>query len=352
MVAKADLEQSFTGERFLPDVIAGPIRFEHLHRYAVAGLFARGRVVLDIACGDGYGAALMNQQAGAAKVIGVDIDEPTIARAKLRYAAYPALSFVVGSTDSIPLDDASVDCVVSFETIEHHDRHRAMIHEFERVLKPQGILILSSPNRPVYSEGRGYSNPFHVKELDGVELVGVLRESFPAIRLWGQKLRGASFIYPVAMEGEFVGTPTHKLGTFSSTGDSEWEVTGGTALEAPMYFLAVCARQESSLDKPAMNEIATIFADASDDLIQAEISRIAAEMSVGYEAALKSCEAELARTQSDFQGVRQEADNLIEEMAALRKEYERTSQLLNDWEVGPYGKLRRTVRQIRGGRTP
>ena len=137
--------REFTGERFLPE-ISGDIEIEHMHRYIYALSHADGKMVLDIASGEGYGSALL---AGRAKsVIGVDVDESTIAQAKQKYQA-PNLEFRSGTCSKIPLTDASVDLVVSFETIEHHDEHQQMLAELKRVLKPGGLAIISSRINPI-----------------------------------------------------------------------------------------------------------------------------------------------------------------------------------------------------------
>src|SRR5688572_26531054 len=108
-----DLE--FTGERFVPSE-QGEIWLEHFHRYALVLELAKGKDVLDIACGEGYGAMLLARTAKS--TLGVDISAEAINHASGKYQA-PGLHFTVGSATDIPLADASVDLVVSFETLEH-----------------------------------------------------------------------------------------------------------------------------------------------------------------------------------------------------------------------------------------
>jgi ubiquinone/menaquinone biosynthesis C-methylase UbiE len=67
----------------------------------------------------------------------------------------------------IPLPDAAVDFVVLFETIERHDEHERMLAEIKRVLKPDSMVIVSSPDMAIYTDKPDYHNPFHVKELYG-----------------------------------------------------------------------------------------------------------------------------------------------------------------------------------------
>lgn len=103
------------------------------HRYLRPVTYANGKDVLDIACGEGYGSSMLADVAKS--VIGVDIAEEAIAHASTQYAA-SNLAFRQGNAAEIPLEDASVDLVVSFETIEHHDRHEDMLREIKRVLRP------------------------------------------------------------------------------------------------------------------------------------------------------------------------------------------------------------------------
>src|SRR5712691_1337471 len=93
----------FTGERFMPSC-SGEIAYEHWHRYAFARRFAVGRCVLDAACGEGYGTALLG--AVAASTVGVDIDAAMVAHAKLTYGDGDRVRFVEGSDAKLPLPDA------------------------------------------------------------------------------------------------------------------------------------------------------------------------------------------------------------------------------------------------------
>lgn len=182
----------FTGERFIPGIV-GDIELEHMHRYIVARQLARGKVVLDIACGEGYGAAMLAET--AALVHGVDIAADVIEHAEKKYQRSNVI-FHVGSCARIPIADRSIDLVVSFETIEHHNQHEEMLAEIKRVLRPDGVLLLSSPDVDIYSNGNGSHNPFHVKELSVSELKDLLGRRFTNVRIFGQKLAYGSIIVP------------------------------------------------------------------------------------------------------------------------------------------------------------
>jgi|LauGreDrversion4_2_1035121.scaffolds.fasta_scaffold00877_11 ubiquinone/menaquinone biosynthesis C-methylase UbiE len=167
-------EFEFTGER-LTTGIYEYWSLEHLHRYALAMTLVHGERVLDIASGEGYGTYLLSEN--AISVIGVDISEAVISHASHKYQS-SNLSFKTGSISNIPLDDNSVDVVVSFETIEHHDEHDKMMKEIKRVLKPEGKLVISSPDKKFYSDIPDYKNPYHVKELYSFEFEQLIEKYF------------------------------------------------------------------------------------------------------------------------------------------------------------------------------
>lgn len=184
-------ELPWTGERLVTTVNTKTTA-EHLHRYALAMEYVEGKTVLDIACGEGYGCNLLANK--AKEVIGVDISEEVIMHAKNKYQK-SNIEFLKGSTSQIPVSNQLVDAIVSFETIEHHDEHNEMMDEFVRVLKEDGILIISSPDKEFYSEKKGYTNPFHVKELYNTEFVALINKYFKHFVLLKQGFCSGSFVY-------------------------------------------------------------------------------------------------------------------------------------------------------------
>lgn len=174
----------FTGERYLPEV-HGNIELEHIHRYLLAQEIAQGKIVLDIASGEGYGSALLAEK--ATKVIGVDISPDAIKYAQNRYKS-DNLVFKIGSCVDIPLPNSIFDLVVSFETLEHVEQHNDMLKEIKRVLKPNGIIIISTPDKLNYSIKPSYKNPFHKKELFKEEFLQLLQAFFENIIVFGQRV--------------------------------------------------------------------------------------------------------------------------------------------------------------------
>ena len=303
---------TFTGERFTPEN-RGAIWYEHWHRYCAVLPLAHGLRVLDAACGEGYGSALLAQR--AAHVVGVDLGAEAIAHAQARYRA-PNLAYLHASVTALPLADAAVDLIVSFETIEHLAAQREMLAEFRRVLTPSGILVISSPNRPVYNEAATVANEFHVRELDRAELKALLDLHFPQQAWHAQRVIAHSALWLDAGTGDGLA-----FDAMTARG-----VERRDAPAAPMYFVVVCAAAAAVL--PALPAL-SLFDDGALSLLHeferatlhalqlGDARRIAeerlAELVVHVnvlaserqktgvlEGALKETRTQLAKTQADF----------------------------------------------------
>ena len=225
-----------TGERLLTEEF-NDNTIEHLHRYAFALPFCKGKDVLDIASGEGYGSSLI---AGvAASVLGVDISKEAVSRARTKYRR-TNLTFIEGSVNNVPVGSAAVDVVVSFETIEHHNHHAEMMAEIKRVLRAQGMLIISSPDKLNYSEIPNSKNPFHVKELYREELYSLVKEYFGNVVMLSQRLVYGSLIAP----------EQDTRGFTEFWGDCN-EVCSSESLQRPVYN--VCVASDSDLHPVALS---------------------------------------------------------------------------------------------------
>ena len=246
----------FTGERYIPSE-KGIIRYEHLHRYALARSLAAGKRVLDIASGEGYGSAMLAEVAH--DVVGVDIDRESVAHATQSYAqaSHPNTRFVVGSCDAVPLPDDSFDLIVSFETIEHHDHHEEMMGEMKRLLKADGVLVLSSPNRPTFNRLLPAPNHFHLHEVDRQELTQLLLRYFRYAKIFGQQTFAGSFT--IALDRNALS----QIQCLSPDGIPL------VPPPAPTFFVAICSDSIESL--PHLTDSALI--DWDDDVIVGMFTR-------------------------------------------------------------------------------
>lgn len=264
----------FTGERFTPECVR-EIYYEHLHRYAFALELVRGKRVLDAACGEGYGSALL---AGAASsVSAVDISEQAVQHARGRYQA-KNLDFQACDCLDLPFATDEFDCIVSFETLEHLQDHDGLMREFRRVLKPEGFLLLSSPDKAVYTDRLENRNEFHVRELYRDEFESLLRQYFPAYRLWGQKLMFQSAIWSLEGQGG-VALHQEKEGGLSSVSTPDHEA---------VYFIAICAADETCL--PAVGHGLSLFDDAAESVYQHYNQEIRKSISAGEMLAQRDLE--------------------------------------------------------------
>ena len=228
-MSRAATHLEWTGER-LTTATAGQVEVEHYHRYFLARRCVRGLDVLDIASGEGYGSALLAQTAKS--VVGVEIDPMAVSHASKAYVA-PNLRFQAGRAQEIPLGDRSVDCVVSFETLEHFYEQEQFLDEIRRVLRPGGFLILSSPNREIYSPPGSQPNPHHVRELSREEVVSLVERRFGNVILLGQRpIVGSVISREVPVEnGEVV--------SFERRGPERWEATEG--LSRTLYWIVMAS---------------------------------------------------------------------------------------------------------------
>lgn len=218
------------GERFMPDW-KGDTELEHLHRYQMALGYIEGKRVLDVASGEGYGSAILATR--AAQVVGVDLSPEAVEHAREQYRR-PNLEFHVGSATSLPLETAAFDVVVSFETLEHLPGQEEMLSELARVLRPDGLLILSTPDKLYYTDQRNHANPFHVKELYREEFRDLVRRHFPNVELHFQRATHASIIVPE--------TPTTRRGTSYTRDDFEAKLNIEEGEITPLYLIAFASR--------------------------------------------------------------------------------------------------------------
>jgi len=185
----------WTGERFLPWVEDAQINYEHLHRYALATEFVKGKMVLDLACGEGYGSYMLAQH--AEHVTGIEIDRKVVAHAKSTYLRNN-LDFVEGSITDVPIvGERRFDVIICFEGIEHVEDHGKLLSEVKRLIKRDGLFIVSTPNKAIYTDKTGRNNPFHVKELYFDEFKTLLGNNFSNTCFLGQRCLTGSNIWGI-----------------------------------------------------------------------------------------------------------------------------------------------------------
>ena len=231
----------FTGERVIPGQGDVDLFNEHRARYLFARNFSSGKMVLDAACGVGYGSALLAENARL--VFGVDLAREAIEYARQSFGS-PKVHFAQSDCLVLPFRSGQFELVVAFEIIEHLDAE-PFLAELRRVLHPSGLLILSTPNRLYYTEDRGEINPFHRREFSYPEFEEILQPLFPyrAI-LFENHVAGLMVSGPDA-EPNFTAPSAGRVLQEEKTTPNVEEKR-----RAAHYFVALCSAQPQELREP------------------------------------------------------------------------------------------------------
>jgi O-antigen biosynthesis protein len=225
----------WTGERCVPWAPDVQVVYEHMHRYLWAAEVVAGRRVLDLGSGEGFGASILSSE--ATEVVGVDIDQQTVEHARLNWSG-PRTSFNLGSAlDLSEFEDGSFGAVVAFEIIEHVEDQERVLVEVARVLADDGVLVISTPDRRLYSDATGQVNPFHQHELTHEEFSTLLEKSFEHVAMWGQR----------TITGSHLGVLDAPISTdevtasefFIERAGEEWRVAGEPAA---LYLVALVSK--------------------------------------------------------------------------------------------------------------
>ncbi len=171
----------FDGERVIPGKTPAYLSWAHAARYRFVRELVKGRKVLDAGSGAGYGTSYLAQYCKEA--VGVDVSPEAVEFARSCYQM-PNLSYHVMDCTALEFPAGTFDLACSFEVIEHLQNPSQFLSEIQRVLKPGGTFVVSTPN----TESRFPSgdNPFHVKEYNTPEFVELLSPYFASVDCYGQ----------------------------------------------------------------------------------------------------------------------------------------------------------------------
>lgn len=271
----------WTGERYIPGFGGPEIQYEHEHRYQLAAALVQDKAVLDIGCGEGYGSQFL--ASNAAHVTGIDVDVAAIEHARARYRSHGArLKFEHISSDALyPFENQSFDVITCFEVIEHLPSHELLLSEARRLLKPDGVFLVSTPDRKTYSDDRNYKNEFHLSEMYIPDFHNELSSYFSTVSLFMQAVHAGSIVLPLDNSSSQANQDEIRL------------VIGGTGSLKPMYVIAICSQSPLSLD------VASIYADSDDTLLNSYRGSLPRE--------------EVDRLLSEFQSEREKAQGQLTE---------------------------------------
>jgi SAM-dependent methyltransferase len=319
-------------ERFVPGEMRGLIEVEHLARYWWAAGCVKDRTVLDAGCGVGYGAALL-AALGARAVTAVDNAPDAVAAARERGGS--EVDVIEADISALPFAEDSFDVVVCFETLEHVTDQPKALDELRRILRPGGVLLISSPNHDVIEQG----NPHHTHEYTPEELRGELSARFENVHLERQQTWLTSMISPddVLLETDPARTldlAVRKLAavpaggerfTLAVASEGRLPTLGGLAMLTDTAELEAWKRRAVSAERHAERsrrdaaEAAEAYRDASAAYTDASAAHDAIVAERGkLEEALARLNGVLAERQAALEVADQERATLRLENAGLR----------------------------------
>lgn len=213
---------AFTGERMIPEFNKGAaFYFEHLARYLFASQFTDKKNVMDAGCGVGYGAKILVNEGKAKNVVAIDISDKAINYAQKKYS-HDNIQYVVDDLINLTkIESKTINVVVCFEVIEHLKQQDQLLSNFKRVMQPNGILVISTPNKENYQSG----NPFHLKELHLKQFEVLLEKHFKYVSVHTQIFELSNIIKKNGNDNSF----------------NQQTISPQTKTDKAEYFIAVCS---------------------------------------------------------------------------------------------------------------
>jgi SAM-dependent methyltransferase len=301
----------------------GPtIPFEYVHRYTYASELLRNKRVLDLAARQGYGARILAETAES--VIGLDVDSTVVQDAANKYRR-DNLKFLVGSPVSVPISPGhTFDAVICFDAIEDATNPQTFFAEIKRLLKPDGLFLISVPNQS------SRDNLFGTKAFTPELFHHLLKSRFSHVEPFKQEIWANSIIQPDALSNNGTGRPKGE----------------------PQYLLAIAS------DSPISTIVTSTYADSVITLLREKEKALRAllEMKAYQDETIKRQERQLAERKQTlatleeaFAWHRSRIDSLEKtraflenEIDELRKKVESDRKAL-EWRHGQTQDLEETI---------
>lgn len=226
----------FTGERLIPKLNQNTaFYYEHINRYLFASQFSKNKIVLDCACGTGYGSYLMAKHGKAKQIYSIDISLETISYAQQNYPHKNIIFSVDDASTLSSLKSKSIDLITSFETIEHLSQPQSVLKQFKRVIADNGTLIISTPNKDNYHE----DNKFHLHELNLEQFSKILHKYFKNVQILEQKYYLSQEISPTNHNKNI----NFNNQNFSTSNSNKFSVLDNRKTK-PEYYIAICSNSK------------------------------------------------------------------------------------------------------------
>jgi ubiquinone/menaquinone biosynthesis C-methylase UbiE len=307
------------GERMIPSFHKGTVMYaEHMTRYVCAQEICKDKTVLDIASGSGYGTQLLAHTASF--VYGVDVDKRSVEYAKQNYQE-KNIQYLAGDGVSIPLDDNSVERVVTLETIEHVENYKKFLSEIRRVLTKDGLAIVSTPNKLEFTQG----NHFHLYEFEYEELLNLLKKEFKYVDSYFQ----ATWVtVAVASEKEI-----KTEGTIENIQTINMKPLDR---DKYLYFYFVCSNRPITEKITSLNAFGGHY--SAKELT--EIDELNKKNIADYKVVLANLEDSKTQLRSEYETV---VENLKNEIARLESQLEKRFRLKNTKALKSLKKIKHKI---------
>lgn len=176
------------GERLIPDDTHTAEDYIQLLRHYFVYDWLNQQIspddrILDLGFGEGYGTRMLSEN--CREITGVDVVEKVINYANEKYSR-DNCKYIIYDGRTLPFEDNSLDIAVAFQVIEHIDDDDLFVSELHRVLKQNGRLFMTTPNRATrLKPGQKPFNRFHKREYYSHELKKILLKYFQQVDMFG-----------------------------------------------------------------------------------------------------------------------------------------------------------------------
>lgn len=297
----------FTGERIVPNaencepLFAKKMYQEHVARYLFAAQLCVGKAVLDVGCGVGYGSQILGEM-GAKSVAAFDLSDEAIGHARKEYS-HPNVRFYVDNAEDFHVDE-KVDVVVCFELIEHVERQRQVFQRIKRALKPNGVVVMSTPR--ALPEKRTH---FHTHEFSLGEFEGLFLEHFADVKMYFENNHFTSLV------------TDHKPAVL----DTIYSLNEQFSLSQADYFIAVGIMSHDTV-LPALKPVLTVNDDAYVNLQERDVA-ILHRAEDDHKHRINALEQQLKAEREQSERLEAERDQAEHRAAEqIKAEQERTSR--------------------------
>lgn len=298
----------------------------HMARYNLTKQYCKGKTVLDVASGEGYGSYIISQS-GAKKVVGVDISDETIKKAK-KFFKNDNLEFQqADATDLSCFDDNYFDMVVSFETFEHVSDTIKFLKEIKRVSTKDAIIIISCPNDYYYYPTKEEHNPFHVRKFTFEEFKNIVEKQLGhnAQYCFGSQINGFG---NCPLEEDMKLTQMDMVNTSEKIDCEKIYSSSGLKLDNCNYFVAIFNVDKIDYNYVMYNNPSIVLESLKNEVVK--LSKYCNDV----EEKIKNDEnkiIELNKTHDEnILELNMISEQLKEKNCYLTEEIENQSKLLND----------------------